>query len=618
MLIGTVSVSAGNAAVIETYAPEFNKIQGLNGWYFCGFTKDNVTELVYAKSLGIWLAADSNKITYPFVSPQEMNTGTDMGVGYQFTAPERGVVKISGTFWQDHAASSQSDGVIAHVRKGDEELWSELVKNDSHSFEFTTSVKAGEKLYFYADKNITNGNDYFHIAPKVEYLAAKYESSGEGSGIYFERVDGVLTELKFDEETERYNATDGIAFICADDFRASKNCTLIKRYIVPEDTRYRVTGTITPLEERSGGTVVSIKKNEQIVWQQLVTKNIPAVVDVRMRAQKGDIIDIELNVAEYTGFNYSKWDMKVSPFPTTGASNASTSQDFSYSVLEEIKLSSIAGKTSEDGVKFYSQIFKRKVPMQYDYEQKKWMSTIEGDTGYISENEVYPGNHCDSVIEYTVKKDGNLRIDGNLKPIMGDGVLSKIFLNDKLVWSSRVGEEGPVRWDEPYDVSYFRYDIGAVMNVKAGDIIKFTFNQWRLVTDDTLKIDDVTLKYISGQILSKTTKWKIANSTLIDVVDKVVYKNGEKFAVDVIFDNGTTYIAKSEAVNVIGNATAAESVMLGGKEYLPIRKIAEKSNRFVTWGLDRFVIIHDSIQGFFGWQELSEINTAMKGDGLID
>ena len=119
-------------------------------------------------------------------------------------------------------------------------------------------------------------------------------------------------------------------------------------------------------------------------------------------------------------------------------------------------------------------------------------------------------------------------------------------------------------------------------------------------------------------MLSKTTKWKIANSTLIDVVDKVVYKNGETFAADVIVYNGTTYIAKSEAIDVLGNDTAAETVVIDNKEYLPVRKIAEESGKFVTWGLERFVIVHDSIPGFFGWQELSEMNTALKGDVLFD
>lgn len=616
MMIGTAPVSAADATVIETYVPEFNTVQGVNGWSYCGFTNDGAEELSWGVSTNTWAVNEQTK--WPYISRQEMNTATGMGVGYQFVAPEKGMVRLVGAFWADHEGSEKSNGIGAHVCKGKDELWSALVKNDRHEFEVITPVKEGEKLFFYGDANGSNSNDWFHIAPRVEYLDMQYESASEGVGIYFEKVDGTLKELEFDEKTERYNASDGVAFICKDKFMASGNCTLVKRYKVQEDTRYRVTGTIKSFDVRNGGTIVTIKKNDDIVWQQLVLKTIPANIDVRMRAQEGDIIDVELNVAEYTGFNYSEWDLEVGPFYTTGTSTASTSQDFSYSVIEEIKLSSLAGKTSEDGVKFYSQIFKRQVPMQYDSAQKKWVSTIERDTGYISANKVYPGNHCDSVIEYTVKRDGYLRIDGNLKPNAGDGVLSKIFQNDELVWSSRVGEEGPVKWDEPYDVSYFRYDIGVVMNVNAGDVIKFSFNQWRLVTDDTLKIDDVTLKYISGQVLSKTTKWKIANSTLIDVVDKVVYKNGETFAADVIVYNGTTYIAKSEAIDVLGNDTAAETVVIDNKEYLPVRKIAEESGKFVTWGLERFVIVHDSIPGFFGWQELSEMNTALKGDVLFD
>lgn len=616
LIIGNVNVSAADAAVTDTYTQKFSTVQGADNWYYCAFAGDEVKELVWVPGASKYLTAPDGE--FPYVDSVQMNTATNAGVGYRFAAPEKGMVRLVGKFYMDHPQSSKSNGVNAHVGKGGTDLWTGLVKaNNEQEFEVITSVKAGENLYFYADANGNNSFDWFHINATVEYLDMQYVSSAEGSK-YYEKIDGTLNELAYDEDADRYNASDGIGFISGDMFSASSNCTLVKRYAAEETTRYRVSGTITPLDVRSGGTVVTVRKNGETVWQQLVTENIPADIDVRMRAKKGDNIDIELDTAEYAGFNCSRWDVRVKPFPTLADSAASTSQNFSYSVLKEIKLSSIAGKTNQDGVKFYSQRFSRKIPMVYDSGQQKWVSAVEGDPGYIGAKAVHPGSHYDSVMEYTVKEDGILRVDGNLKPAGGDGVVSKIFLNDKAVWSSRVGEEGPVKWDEPYDVSYFSYGIGAVMRVKAGDVVKFTFNQWRLANDDMVDISGVTLKYISGDVLSETTKWKIANSILIDTADKTVHKNGKTFAADITESDGTTYILKSDALNIFGNGISAQPVMMNGKEYLPIRKTAEENGKRVTWGLERFVILHDSIQGFFGWQELSEMDTALKGDALFD
>lgn len=258
--------------------------------------------------------------------------------------------------------------------------------------------------------------------------------------------------------------------------------------------------------------------------------------------------------------------------------------------------------------------------MSYYASSARWQSEVPGDGGYISAEAVSPGSAADTVMEQTISQAGLIRIEGNL-PVSdkSDGVLSKIYLNGTEIWSSRVGGERSVRWDEKYDTSYFLNSIHVTAEVQVGDKLTFRFNRWRLAATDDVRIDDVRIKYITGSVLSKTTQWKLKKSVVVDTEAKLVYRNGASESADVFVENETTYMAVSDIPKVLGDTDmSGQAIIVNGKEYLPLRDAANHAGRVVVWAAERLVLIHDGIPVFFGFPELSEISTAMKGGGLFD
>lgn len=618
MISGNVAF-ADDVAVLATYKTGFDSQQGKDNWYYCWFSGDEINEMVWDAANSRWTPEDGR--TNPNIRSSELNTANDAGAGYKFVAPQKGMLRARGEVAQAFPDSAKGNGIIAHIGKGKKDVWSAHVTyGNIQKYDLIIPVREGEEVYFYGDANGNNGYDWFWWRPTVEYLDMEYVPEEEDA-LYFQKRDDKMLRLKFDEITETYPASDGIAYISGQEFRTSENYTLVKRVIATATTRYRVYGSIKPKDGRNGGTILTIKKNGEKVWSQLFVDDKSSNFDVRMRAEKGDNIDVELDVADYTGYNAAEWKCDVEQLPGTAACTASTSVNHTYAVLDEISLGSLTGMSSENGVKFYSQRFSRKVPMKYDSTAKKWVSGVEGDTGYFTATAAYPGKHYDSVMEYTITKDGILRVDGSLAPEgASDGVLSKIYLNDKVIWSSRVGGERVVRWDEPYDTSYFLYDVNTVANVKAGDTLKFTFNQWRLTKSDTVDLSDVMIKYISGNILSETTKWKLGESIVVDTADKTIRKDGVTTDIDVFKADDTTYMATTDAKRLFGAdaVASANKKTVGDVEYTALRSAAEGAGKSVVWAAERLVIVHDGIPVLFSWPELSEIETALEGGVLFD
>lgn len=617
LVLGYTPVFAEDAPVTASYATGFSSEQGKDYWYYCYFSGDEVVELQWNGTQYVSNAGTSR----PYIKSADLGPAVDMAVGYKFIAPEKGMVRLAGTVTESYPESAKGNGIVAHVLKGKTELWSATVTyGNPQSYDMTIPVREGEELYFYGDANGKTESDWFWWRPTVDYLGIDYVAEAEDS-LYFQKSGDEMVQLTFNEATESYHASDGVAFINREKFMTTEETSLVKRYIATSDARYRVNGTIKPLDGRNGGIILTVKKNDEKVWEQLFPDDKQGNFDVRMRANTGDNIDVELSTAEYTGYNCAEWDCSIAPFPGVAPCTASTSVNHTYAVLSEFSLGSLTGRSTENGVKFYSQRFSRKIPMTYDSASQKWVSGVEGDPGYFTAKAAYPGKHYDSVMEYTVTEDGLLRIDGNLAPEgASDGVVSKISLNDEVIWSSRVGGERPVRWDEPYDVSYFAYDVNAVARVKAGDKLTFSFNQWRLIKNDTVDLSNVMLRYISGDVLSETTKWKLNKSIVVDTQQKTVRKDGVTERADVFVDDGTTYMAVADAQKVFGTKaiTAAQKKAFGDIEYVPVRSAAESAGKDVVWASDRLVLVHDGIPVLFTWSELSEIDVALEGGALFE
>lgn len=606
---------AEETPVVMIYTAKMSKVQGTDGWYFMEFGT-SPEQMIYNSSSSRWVGTDGSS---PTLNKDDMNTAISKGVGFKFVAPEKGVVRLRGTVIQPYADNAKGDGVTASILKGTKELWSSKIRYGVNAgYDLTLSVKQGEALFFKVSPDANNYYDWTKWWPTVEYLAAEYVSE-QDTDKYFEKKNGEMTELSFNAELDGYLASDGCAFINSDNVMPTKECSLVKRIELGDDGRYRIYCEIDAEDSRGDGAVVRVYKNGEQFWEQLCVDNDVSVIDVRVLGAKGDVIDVEILANEFNGYNYMNYSCTATKYLGTMFCDASTSDGFSYGTIKEYRLSDlISGIQGAKGMTYYSVFRDQKYPMKYNASSGRWESTVSGSGGYISATTAYSGKNTDSVIELKAPESGILKIEGKLNVnAAGDGVLSKVFVNDKCIWSSRVGEERAVRWDEPYDVSYFQNSINVITRITEGDKITFSFNQWRLTSNDATGIGDISLKYVTDNPISKTTKWKIDQSIVVDTKNQTAKYNGETMNTKVIVENGTTYMLKKDIEMLFGETIPGSDMTIDGVEYAALRRAAEYAKMNVAWAAERFVLIHKNIPVFFGYPELSEIETSLKGEDLF-
>ena len=137
--------------------------------------------------------------------------------------------------------------------------------------------------------------------------------------------------------------------------------------------------------------------------------------------------------------------------------------------------------------------------MIYNSASQRWESGVSGEKDYVSETKVGPGVTTNAIIDIKLPEDGILKLGGLLNiDSASDGVLTKIYLNGRILWSNRVGSEQSLRWDDKYDEVYFLNNINAMAKVKSGDTLTFVFNKWRDDWNDNVDITDVKLYVCRG------------------------------------------------------------------------------------------------------------------------
>lgn len=608
------SVFANGNTIISSWQSEFSDKQGNNNFYFYESQGGQLLDMIYDDAKKTW---HSSKGTHPLFGAQFASPGAASDTNLTFLSPVRGTVRLQGKAMRNQAyigGAVFGDGVNLSILKNNRTIWNGSIASDSASAEYdlTLSVKVGDKIHFRINAGFNNAYDSTEWWPSVDYVSSNYVVD-EYDPIYYQKSGDIVTELEYNESNGLYVASDNIALISDSSVMPSDSYSVIKQFNISETGRYRVYAAMTSNSTLSNGNILTVHKNGIEVWKQLCVGGETDILDIGIYAQKNDKIDVEVGVNEYSGFNHCTWVCDVTKYLGKLFKECDTSSGPSYSVIKEFALSSFVKKTQENGVTYSSEKYGVKHPMVYNNVNNRWDSGLSGEKDYISDTEISPGITTNAVLDILLKEDGILKIDGPLiVNSQSDGVLSKIYLNDKVVWSNRVGSERSLRWDDPFDEVYFLNNINVIINVNSGDKLSFSFNKWRNDTQDIVDISKVKLQYISGNILSKTTKWKLANSVVVDTVEGTVHTDGICDNVDVKLINGITYIAKSDLKKIFKENTKEIEELYAEATIVPLRDAAELAKKSVFWAADRMVMIYNNPSIFYGYPENGEIKVQIE------
>lgn len=645
LIFGCVNINAEEKEVnvIASYKAQFSEKQGVDNFYFCSYEngQETVFQNIYPQANNPsdkrWRIADGQ---LPQVASDGMLPSGTLDVGIMFKAPMKGMVRLKGSpQFASWTLGQGGDGVNLSILKGNKKVWGGYVAaSKSISYDVIVPIKKGEELKFIVNRNGNNWFDSFEWWPMVEYTDEPYVEEDDGA-LYFQKEGNEEKKIEYNETLGGYYADDSIAYISEEGVMPTEEYSLIKRTIIAETGQYRVSGLVYPKSDSGFGDIIKIYKNKELVWQQLFLPGESGNVDIRMYAKKDDIIDIECQVNYYVGYNYAEWSVNVTKMG--GAEEnclATTTEGSAYISLSEKSLSNYIAAAGSEGVELYALKYNKKYPLTYNsqrggYEIKELKNTFwnksmsergarepwenqtterqQQEIAFVSQKEITPGHFADTCVDVRLAENGIIKINGKLgMSDSDDGELVTIYLNDSPIWSNRIGGERSVRYDEPYGTSYFSNNIDVVANVKAGDVLTFRANSWKLY-GAKIDISDVKIKYIKGNILSKTTEWKLKNSIVIDTVGKCVYINGVKETIDLYVENGTTYISANDAVKLFGQTSDVSSV------YIPLRKTAEQNENTVIWVANCMAIVHKGIPVMYTWNELSEIKTEVECKGGV-
>ena len=620
-------VYAEDVSVIATYKSSMKSEQGVENWYYVCFSGDDYIEMgdynTQTNQYGVWNgpANTGAKLQIDGFSP-----GWVYDVGLVFKAPMKGVVRISGIGEFLYATSKNGDGVIVSVEKDGTVYWKETVVYGSpKDYSVEIPVKANERIYIRINKNRNDAYDQFRCWPVAEYLAKDYVGGGTEGYQYLQRSNGEIEELEYDRDSDRFNATDGIGYMSDDVVLPSEKCSMIKRYEIPEDGRYRINGTLNLKDRRCGGNIVNIYKNDDLLWQQLVPEEEEESFDIRIEAKKGDIIDVEAKCNKFEGFNNMNWSYKIAkfdgvlPFADTSAGSGDT-----YGVYDEFTLGSKVGSVLGAGTSVYALYLNEKYPMNYDSGTKNWKYAFDDyykSVASISETSAVLGqNRGDVGVDLTLDRDGILKLQGEFSVNeVTNGILTTVYLNDKQVWINREGGDALGRYDEPYDSNYFQNKINLTLNAKKGDKLTVIFSRWLGYTKDSpIDFSKVKFKYVNGEILSKTTKSKLEQSIVIDALTNTAYYGGKNKKINLIMKNDAHYISEADAQILFGDDLNVAAIVENGMNYIPVRAASEAKGDNVLWQSERLIIIYDGLPMMYGVTEYSEIDTALSGGVLFD
>src|SRR5581483_9155082 len=152
--------------------------QGANNWFYEEWTGSHHTPMVWDGALGqmgLYRGVDGPGSSKPEIGASWMQPGVVSDAVRIFSLPYTGQITISGRPHKD-LYHTYGDGVRLKILKNDTQIWpangwQTIAAKDivGRSFELTTSVHRGDKLYFIMNRNSDPADDETVWNPNIVY-----------------------------------------------------------------------------------------------------------------------------------------------------------------------------------------------------------------------------------------------------------------------------------------------------------------------------------------------------------------------------------------------------------------------------------------------------------------
>lgn len=202
----TASINSFNlAAQTSTDAYQastgFSSQQGLNQWYYQQWNGSSYSNMTWDSTNGRWKGTPN----YTLVMSNAQHPDSQDSVR-KWLSPKNGTIHITGTVKKGD--TSYGDGVLVKVMKNQVQLWpasgwQSIRYNDSIGYDLnlTTSVNAGDSIYFIVNQNGSNFADTTVWDPIITYdnKLSVYEYNEAGRLTKMITPDGKVIVFSYDK-----------------------------------------------------------------------------------------------------------------------------------------------------------------------------------------------------------------------------------------------------------------------------------------------------------------------------------------------------------------------------------------------------------------------------------
>ncbi|WP_158560280.1 immunoglobulin-like domain-containing protein [Paenibacillus contaminans] len=320
-------VKLPNGNVIHNASTQFNGLQGENGWYYQQFDGSGYSDMQWDAVQEAWQGI-TNALS---IGEDWQSASNGIDSVRKWISPSDGRIRITGK--AKNSASTFEDGVKVSVLKNDIPIWGPYpitgVMGLAHDIEL--DVTSGDRIYFVVQSNGSPSQTRTNWSPFIEeivfpsnsgqeeeelpvYKASSDYSNVQGNNQWrYDQASGTdYSALVWNADYGLWEGTVPLMYVADNWQHPSDNMDSVRTWEAPENGTIAIKGTAKKRDSESGdGVNISILKNGELLWTQLVTSFTGASHDLEAVVNKGDLIRFIVNCNEETSYDVTLWDPSV-------------------------------------------------------------------------------------------------------------------------------------------------------------------------------------------------------------------------------------------------------------------------------------------------------------------
>ena len=257
-------------------------------------------------------------------------------------------------------------------------------------------------------------------APVVMTYTAAFSKEQGKNNWYFYEYGKTDEELGWDTASSRWKSKNKAYPLYSDGEMTPENTNAVGfRFVAPEKGMVRLRGSVTmPYADSSkgNGVKVSIVKGSTELWKSTIKYGAGTTYDLEASLRAGESLDFKIDANGNNGYDWTRW----------------------YPTVEYLGIAFL----DDNADKHYQRKNGEKTEIPYNTAKEAFVA--DDGLAFMDDFNVMPTDEYSVIRSVEIKEDGRYRVLCKLKAddIRSNGVVVKIYKNEKMFWQQLCTDEG--------------------------------------------------------------------------------------------------------------------------------------------------------------------------------